>query len=280
MRTFIRFAAVLLIVVASSCSKFSRIQKNPDVNEKYKAAVAYYEDKEYYKADLLFEEIIPLLKGNRESELAQFYQAYSKYNMGSYIESEYLFKRFYETFSRSEMAEEAMHMRALSLYEQSPTYELDQTSTLAAITALQTYINAYPESKRVERATNLLRELRAKLEKKAYEQAVLYAKIGDFKAAVVAFNNFQRGYPDSDYNEEIAFLRVQSAYNLAKQSIQTKKNDRFREAIGYYQAFIDQYPQSRYVKDAEKYYSDSVQEVGGTSANPDLQSSNSNNSNK
>lgn len=276
MRTFIRFAAVILIALASSCSKFSRIQKSTDINEKYKAAVAYYEDKEYYKADLLFEEIIPLLKGNRESELAQFYQAYAKYNMGSFIESEYLFKRFYETFSRSEMAEEAMHMRALSLYEQSPTYELDQTSTLAAITALQTYINAYPESKRVERATNLLRELRNKLEKKAYEQAILYARIGDFKAAVVAFNNFQRGYPDSNFNEEISFLRVQSAYNLAKQSIQNKKNDRFREAISYYQTFIDQYPESRYVKDAEKYYSDSVQEVGGNPTSPDLQSNNSN----
>ncbi len=276
MRTFIRLAAVCLIVLACGCSKFSRIQKSTDINEKYKAAVAYYEKKEYYKADLLFEEIIPLLQGNRESELAQFYQAYSKYYQGLFIESEYLFKQFYETFSRSEMAEEAMYMRALSLYEQSPTYELDQTSTLAAITALQSYINAYPNSKRVEKSTDLLRELRSKLEKKSYEQAKLYAKTGDFKAAVVAFNNFQRGFPDSGYNEEIAYLRVESAYNLAKQSIQAKKNDRFREAIGYYETLVDRYPESRYLKDAEKYYAASLQEIGGQTANPDLQSSNNN----
>ncbi len=276
MQILIRFVAVFLVIFSFGCSKFSRLQKSTDVNEKYQAAVAYYEKKDYNKADLLFEEIIPLLKGARESELAQFYQAYSKYYTGSFIESEYLFKKFYETFSRSEMAEEAMYMRAISLYEQSPTYELDQSSTQLAITALQNYINAYPASQRVEKSTNLLRELRTKLEKKAYMQALLYARIGDYKAAVVAFNNFQRGYPDSGYNEEISFLRVESAYNLARQSIQSKKNDRFREAIGYYQTFVDQFPSSKFLRDAERYYSESLQEMGGSSANPDLQSSNNN----
>jgi outer membrane protein assembly factor BamD len=102
----------------------------------------------------------------------------------------------------------------------------------------------------------------------------LYARIGDYKAAVVAFNNFQRGYPDSGYNEEISFLRVESAYNLAKQSISSKKQDRFREAIEYYQAFVDNYPSSKFMRDAEKYYSDSLQEVGTRNADTDLQSSN------
>jgi hypothetical protein len=34
------------------------------------------------------------------------------------------------------------------------------------------------------------------------------------------------------------------------------------------------------VKDAERYYSDSVEQVGGSSTNPDLQSSNNGNTNK
>ncbi len=263
MRNCFRFLLIcLLFVAATACSKFERLRKTTDMDKKYQAAVAYYEKKDYLKADILFEDIIPLLKGSKESELAQFYRAYSKYYTGDFILAEYYFKNFYETFSRSELAEEAMFMRAMSLYEQSPSFNLDQTNTYTAVSALQSFINAYPESKHREKCGQLLQELRTKLEHKAYEQAILYARIGDNKAAVVAFNNFQRSFPDSDYNEEIAFLKVQSAYNLAKQSIPSKRTDRFRDAVTYYQGFIDKYPSSKYLRDAEKYYEDSVEELG------------------
>jgi outer membrane protein assembly factor BamD len=257
----------ILSFLSFSCSKFQRIQKSDKTEDKYKAAVEYYQDKEYYKADLLFEDIIPLLKGSKESEMAQFYQAYCKYRLGDYILSEYLFKKFYETFSRSTYAEEAMYMRAMSLYEDSPVYNLDQTNTYTAITAMQTFINAYPESKYSEKCTKTIGELRNKLEKKAFGQAILYAKIGEYKAAVIAFNNFQRHFPDSDYNEEVAFLKVQSAYNLAKQSTEKKQKERYHEAISFYEGFIDKYPQSRYIRNAENIYENCLEAVKSNNTN-------------
>ncbi len=274
MRNCFRYLTVcLLLISAMACSKFERLRKTTDIDKKYQAAVAYYEKKDYLKADILFEDIIPLLKGSKESEMAQFYRAYCKYYTGDYILGEYYFKNFYETFSRSELAEEAMFMRAMSLYEQSPTFNLDQTNSLTAISALQSFINAYPESKHREKCGQLLQELRVKLERKAYEQATLYARIGDHKAAVIALNNFERGFPDSEYNEEIAFLKVENAYNLAKQSILAKRTDRFREAVSYYQNFIDKYPSSKFLRTAEKYYENSLEELGGSKNSGSLQSS-------
>jgi outer membrane protein assembly factor BamD len=254
-----------------SCSKFQRIQKSTNVDEKYQAAVKYYQKKDYNKASLLFEEIIPIIKGTKESELAQFYIAYCHYYQGDYILSSHYFKKFYETFSRSEFAEEAMYMYAYSLYEDSPAYNLDQANTYTAIEAMQTFINTYPGSKFKDKCNEIIAQLRSKLERKAYENAELYSKTENYKAAVVAFNNFQRNYPDSDYNERAAYLKLVNAYNLAKSSTEDKKKQRYQDTIEYYENFIDKYSNSKYVRQAENIYGECV-DIVGEAAGAELQS--------
>jgi outer membrane protein assembly factor BamD len=261
---------LLLSLFFFSCSKFQKIQKSASVDEKYQAAIKYYEKKDYDKASLLFEEIIPIIKGTKESELAQFYIAYCHYYQGDYILSSHYFKKFYETFSRSEFAEESMYMYAYSLYEDSPAYNLDQTNTYTAIESMQNFINTYPESKFKDKCNEIIGQLRAKLERKAYENAELYSKTENYKAAVIAFNNFQRNYPDSDYNERVAYLKLVNAFNLAKSSTEDKKKERYEDTIEYYENFIDKYSSSRYLRQAENIY-DSCVEVVGEAAGAELQ---------
>jgi outer membrane protein assembly factor BamD len=268
---FIFTAFLLLSLFFFSCSKFQKLQKRGSVDEKYQAAIKYYEKKDYDKASLLLEETIPLIKGTKEAELAQFYIAYCHYYQGDYILSSHYFKKFYETFSRSENAEESMYMYAYSLYEDSPAYNLDQTNTLTAIESMQNFINTYPESKFKDKCNEIIGQLRAKLERKAYENAELYSKTEHYKAAVIAFNNFQRNYPDSDYNEKAAYLKLVNAYNLAKSSTEDKKKQRYQDAVEYYENFIDRYSKSRYIRQAENIY-DSCVEVIGDAAGAELQS--------
>ncbi|GAB3574456.1 hypothetical protein GCM10027578_37140 [Spirosoma luteolum] len=249
-----------------SCSSFSKLQKSGTDDQKYKAAVEYYQNKDWYKAGLLFEELIPVLKGSTESEMAQFYYAYTQFNQQQYLLSSTLFKKFYETFARSDYAQEAMYMYAYSLYKDTPDFNLDQSNTLTATSALQDFINAYPDSKYREQGTQLILELRQKLERKAYEKAKLYYKtsgfnIASYKSSVISINNFQREFPDSPYNEELAYLKVDAEFSLAKNSLENKQKERYQEAIGYYQSFVDKYPNSKYVKQAEKMYETSVREV-------------------
>ncbi|TAF92624.1 MAG: outer membrane protein assembly factor BamD [Runella slithyformis] len=256
-----------VVVLISSCSKFSKLQKEGTVEQKYEAALVYYKKADYYRAGLLFEEITPLLKGAKEAELSQFYNAYCNYHQGLYNMSQFLFKNFYDTFQRSEYAPEAFYMHAYSLYRDSPIFELDQTSTLTAISALQDFINTYPESPFREECTKLILELRDKLERKAYEKAKLYyktseANIANYRSAVVAINNFERDFPNSKYTEELAYTRIVSEYNLAKLSFQDKQKERFEETNKFYLTFIDKFPQSKYVKQAERFYENTQKELG------------------
>jgi len=255
--------AIFLLV---SCSPFSKLQKSGSDDEKYKGAVEYYKKGEWYRAGLLFEELIPVLKGSTESEMAQFYYAYTQYQQQQYLLSATLFKKFYETFARSDYAQEAMYMYAYSLYKDTPSFNLDQSNTLTASSALQDFVNTYPDSKYKEECTKLILDLRGKLERKAYEKAKLYYKtsgfnIASYKSAVISINNFQKDFPDSEYNEELAFLKVDAEFSLAQNSLETKQKERYQEAISYHQSFVDKYPNSRYLKQSEKMYDTSQKEI-------------------
>jgi len=260
------FLAALVVFALGSCNSFSKLQKSGTDTEKYKAAVEYYKKSDWFRAGVLFEELIPVLKGSTESEMAQFYYAYTQYHQQQYLLSGTLFKKFYETFARSDYAQEATYMYAFSLYKDTPQFNLDQSNTLTATAALQDFVNTYPDSKYADDCTRMILELRQKLERKAYEKAKLYYKtsgfnIASYKSAVISINNFQKDFPDSPYNEELAFLKVDAEYSLAENSLDSKQKERYQEAMAYHQAFVDKYPTSKFIKQSEKMYATSQEKI-------------------
>ena len=256
---------ILSAVILTACSNFEKVRKMTDEKKKYVAAVKYFKKGQYDKASILFEELLPILTGTDQQEIATFYQAYCDYHTGSYETANFHFKRFAETFARSEYYEESVYMSAYSLYKNSPDFNLDQSGTITAINELQSFINNNPDSKFRDEASDIIKSLRVKLERKAYEKAKLYLKTSAFnvatlKSAVIEINNFQKEYPDSNYNEEMAYLKVQAQYNLAQSTIESKQKERFDEAIKYYQLLVDKYPQSNFLRKAEKLYDVSMKE--------------------
>lgn len=261
-RAFFRY---FLVVIASllvlSCSKFRKIEKSDDWRVKYEAAINYYEKEDYFRATQLFEQIKPIVRGMPEGEKVEFYLGYCHYYQDFYLLASHQFKVFYETYARSEFAREAQFMYAYSLYANSPSYNLDQTSSYEAIAAMQTFINRYPTSEYRDDATKVIDELQEKLERKGYENAKQYYKLQRYNAAVVAFETFKNDFPDSEFNEEIAYLKFMAQFKYAEQSIRTKQLERFRQANDYYLDFLDRYPNSQFLKEAEKRYGDSLQQV-------------------
>lgn len=263
-KTLCLFFFSVLLLTSSSCSKFRKIQKSDDWKVKYEAAINYYERGEkgdYYKASVLFEEVLPLIRGSKEAEKAQFYYAYSHYYQKQYILSAHYFKTFSDTYSRSELAQEAMYMHAYSLYLTSPVVDLDQTSTYEAMQAMQTFINQYPQSEYRDDATEIIDALQAKLEEKAFENAKLYQKLERYEAALVAYENFENDFPGSSRLEDIKYLKVEVQYEYARKSTLRKQKERFNTTIDYYKDFIDTFPESKYIKDAEQMYVSSLENV-------------------
>lgn len=267
---------LLLPLLLFSCSKFTRLQRTGTIDERYKAAVAYYEDEDYYRAGLLFQDLLPQVNGTARAEECNYYYAYCHYQQRQVILAAFYFKRLYSTYPRSEHAEECMFMRAKCLYESTPKYNLDQTNTQEAIHALQTFLNKYPESTYAEDANKIHDLCWAKLEKKYYEIAKLYQKTGKYKSAVIAYQNFFSDFPDSDFNEELAFRKIEAQFQLAKVSLEQVEEDdkiiplkkqRYEEVRYFYEDFIDKYPNSSYLNDAENYYIIAAEKIKELSRN-------------
>jgi len=251
-----------MLLVLGACSKLTRVLKNPNVEEKYQAALDYYEDGDYYRASLVFEDLLPNMIGTAEAEQIQFYYAYTQYHQNLFEMSSYYFKQFHDTYRRSDYAEEALFMHAYSLYKSTPDYNLDQSNTDKAINELQDFINRYPQSEYVAQSEDLIMELRDKLEMKGYTVAKQYHKLRYYKAALVAYENFQRDFPDSELKEEVAYLMVEAQYELAKASILSLQQERYEKALKLYYNLVDKYPESNYLKTAEDYFENSQRELG------------------
>jgi len=261
---------ILFAVLAASvsCSKFRKIEKSQDWRVKYDAALKYYNSKkEYYKASVLFEQIIPIVRGLPEGEKVQFYLAYCQYYDKLYLLASEQYKTFYETYGRSSLAEEARYMYAYSLYKSSPAPNLDQGSSVDAMAAMQSFLNRYPTSTFKDQAVEVILDTQVKLEKKGFDNAYQYYKMRSYKASIVALKNFIDNFPDSKYLERAYYLVIVSEFKLAEQSIYSKQLDRYKEVVEHYKVFVDRYPTSEYLNDAEKLYASSLAKVNKSKNN-------------
>jgi len=253
--------ACSLLIAFSSCSKFTKIQKSTDMEAKYQAAVKYYEKKRYYQALQLFEELITVFRGTAKAEDTYYYYCQCYFETAEYNVAAYHYNNFNQTFPNSPRAEEALFKNAYCYYLDSPTTSLDQKNTLDAIRQFQLFINRYPQSEKVQTSNELIDELRFKLETKDFNNAKLYFKTQNYKAAVYAFQNVIKEYPSTIYKEESLYYIVRASYNYAGQSVVSKQPERYKLTIENYYKLIDTFPEGKYLKDAEKYLIDSQSKI-------------------
>ncbi len=224
--------------------------KSTNMEEKYNAAVAYYDNKDYQRAVGLFEEMIPYVRGTKRAEKVYYYYCYCNYYIEDYLTAATDFQNFAITFPNSEYAEECLYMHAYCYYLDSPIYSLDQENTVKAINEFQLFINKHPQSARVQKCNGIIDELRFKLESKDFEIAKQYFNLGDYKAASVAFKNVLADYPATHYKEEAMFLILKSNYLLAVNSVEKKKHERYNQTIATYTEVKDNFVSSKYIKEA------------------------------
>lgn len=250
-----------LIIAFSACSDYKKILKSTDIELKYSKAVEYYEQRDYYRAIQLFDELLTYFRGTQKAEEIYYYYAYSHYGKGDYIIASYYFNNFTNTFPRSKYTEETMFMSAYCQYLDSPKHTLDQESTINAINGMQNFINSFPHSKRVDEANQVIDKLRFKLQKKSFEAAKLYFTLEEYNASITALNAHIKDYPDSQFKEEAYFLIVKSFYIYATKSVEHKKKERFLSTAESYDTFVALYPASLYKREAEGYYRNAMKEI-------------------
>lgn len=244
---------VVAVLLVSCSNKFSKTLKSKDYEYKYKMAEQYYAKKEYTKAQVLFEDIFPYVKGTSRYEDMYYKFAYSYYYQSDYMNAENLFKSFVENFPNSTKGEECDYMRAYCYYKQSPKVDLDQTNTNKTMQLMQVFINTHPTSKRVQDATDIIDKCREKLEAKEYKGAELYYNLGFYKAAAIAFGNVSDNFPDSKKADEYKFQVIKSYFRYAEMSYEEKQKERFEKVISECVDFQDRFAESKHLEDVNKF---------------------------
>ncbi|MGC4039315.1 MAG: outer membrane protein assembly factor BamD [Flavobacterium sp.] len=248
-KLLVLFAALLFL---SSCSEYQKALKSEDTAVKYASAEKMYEAKKYNKAIRLFEQIAPSYKGKPSAEKMFFMYSQSLYRTKQYYLSGYQFENFVSSYPKSQKIEEASFLGAKSFTFLSPVYSLDQSDTYKAIDKLQDYIDKYPDGQNQAEANTLIKGLREKLEKKAFENAKIYHTISDYKAAMVAFDNFLINFPGTDYKEKALYYKFDSAYLLAINSVPAKMKERLENAKNAYTSLMKFKADSQYKGKADE----------------------------
>ena len=259
------WVAMVLIVMVSGCkSRFEKLRASNNIAQKYQEAIKYYNDGKYAKALVLFDDLMARYRGQAEAEDLYYYTAYANYHLRDYTAARYNFKLFTDTYPNSARTEECRYMGAYCYYLESPKSTLDQEYTYRAIEALQLFINLYPSSERSAEAADLIQDLRDRLEAKAFANAKLYLDMGlqdDYRAAVIAFDNVLRDFPDTKYAEEMEFLSIKAQFLYATQSSLRRQEERFGEVIELYNNFVSSFPESRFREDADEFKADAEERI-------------------
>jgi len=262
MRLFKLFLALaILVFLVTSCNKYNKVAKSKDYEYKLKMADEYFSKGRYKVAQELYEELFPVFKGTIKFEELYYKDAYCFYYMKSYADAENLFKGFLEVFPNSSKAEEVDYMRSYCFFKQSPKLELEQVNTIKAMGMMQTFINTHPGSTRNKEASEIIDKCRAKMEQKEHRAAELYYNMGQYRAAAIAFGNITNNYPESEKGEEYKLKTVKSYFKFAKMSYEEKQIERYEKVISEFQDFVDRYPESKLLKEAESYSNQSKNNI-------------------
>lgn len=237
----------------SSRKSISKILKSTDYEYKLRMAEQFFVKKKYNKAQILYEDVMPFYKVEKEFEDIYYKYAYCAYHQADYLNAENIFKTFLEIFPNSTKAEEVDYMRAFCFYKQSPKPELDQTSTIKTIGMMQTFINTHPGSLRNKEAYEIIEQCRGKLETKDYKGAKLYYDMGQYRAAGVAFSTLLNSFPESLRADEYKLMIIKSYYRFAEMSIDEKKAERYEQVINECNEFTDRFPESKLKKEVDDF---------------------------
>jgi len=248
------YITLIFLLLLSSCGEYEKLMKSNDYDLKKKKVKEYYDEGKYARATELLEQLLPRYRATEEAEDLNWMNAQSYFNMKDYYSAGAYFKTYLDQYPFGKYAEESSYISALCDYYLSPRAELDQENTRNAIEGFNLFLRRYTYSARIDECKKLIKELEEKLVEKSYLNAKLYYDMKQYKAAITALNNSLKEYADSEYREEMMFLKLNSLFLYAENSLASKQRERYQDTLDDYYSFMEEFPESKYIKDVGRIY--------------------------
>lgn len=254
------FLIVTMILIVS-CSEYQKLLKSPDAELKYNKAVEYFDLKKYSKALALFEDVSSYYRGTERSQEVLNYLSRCHVGQKDYASAAEYYQIYIRNYPKGRYIIEARFMVGHCYYLDSPDARLDQTMTLDAVSYHTQFVEMYPESEYASQAYDELEALYDKLAQKEYYSAKLYYNLGsylgnNYESCAIVSRNALKNYPGNKYQEEFAWLILQSKYQQVLMSVEERRLERAQDAEDECYSFITEYPQSKHKKAAEKIKND------------------------
>lgn len=263
-RFFLLGTAALLL---ASCNQYNNVLKTADFDYKYEAAKEYFIKGQYGRSATLLTDLVTLMKGTLRAEESLYMLAMSEFCNGNYDVAHSYFKKYYQSYPKGVYVEYARFYAGCSLYESVPDTRLDQSSTMAAVKEFQDFLDYYPYTALKERTQQMIFSLQDKMVEKEFEAAKLYYDLGtymgncsyggsNYEACIVTARNALLDFPyaSPERREEFSIMILRAKFHLAQQSVEEKRLDRYRDTIDEYYGFMNEYPESKYLKDAQRIF--------------------------
>lgn len=250
---------LLAALLLSSCGEYNKLLKSTDYEYKYEAAKNYFAKGQYNRAATLLNELIAILKGTDKAEESLYMLGMSYYNQNDYQTAAQTFTQYYNVYPRGTFTELARFYAGKALYLDTPEPRLDQSGTYNAIQQLQMFLEYFPNSAKKDEAQNMIFALQDKLVMKEYLSAKLYYNLGNYlgnnyESCVITAQNALKDYPYTNMREDLSILILRAKYEMAVFSVEDKREERYREAVDEYYAFKNEFPESKYMKDADRIF--------------------------
>ena len=257
--------ACIALMMGSCAGEFNKVYKSTDTDLRYEYAKEAFAMGKFTQASTLLEELITVKKGSDEAQECLYMLGMAQYCNRDYEAASATFKKYGSSYPRGIYAESAAFYVGQSLYESAPEPRLDQSPTIGAINAYQQFLDLHPDSKLRAQAQQRLYELQDKLIVKELLSAQLYYNIGgyfgninkndesNYNSCIITAQNALKQYPYSEHREDFALLIMKSKYELAQNSTEDKRLERYRDAEDECYGFINEYPDSKNVAMAEKF---------------------------
>lgn len=263
MKNYITVVVLSALLFTSCANEFNRVYKTNDYSYKYEYAKECYAQGKYTRASTLLQGLVTLQKGTDNAQESLYMLGMAEYNSKDYEGAAATFKKYFSSYPKGAYAQEAEFYAGMSLYNSTPEPRLDQSQTVNAIAAFQEYIDLFPDGKERSQAQQRLFELQDKLVQKELYSAQLYYDLGqyfgnctyggnNYEACIITAQNALKDYPYSKLREKFSLLVMKSKFELAQQSVEEKKLERFQDAEDECYGFLNEYPDSKDKVTAEK----------------------------
>ena len=265
MKCILSLSLGLVILLTGCASEFSSVYKTADNVYKYEYAKQCFAMGKFDNAATLLAELVTIQKGKTTAQESLYMLGMAQYCNRDYESASATFRKYYQSYPKGDYAEQASFYIGQSLFESMPDPRLDQSSTIGAINAYQNFMDIYPDSPLREQAQNRLFILQDNLIMKEYLSAELYYNLGgyfgninantesNYESCIITAQNALKTYPFTNMREKFSILIMKSKYELAQNSSEEKRIERYREAEDECYGFMNEFPESEECKTAQKY---------------------------